>query len=87
VEQGSCHSAYNMNDVNIPEQNLNDTQVLPLTQGFSAKVGAKNEFGLIQGYLTLPFSYSQTPMPYIWNYFDINHDQLVCDSWSNAVLH
>ena len=61
--------AYSMNDVNIPEQNLNDTKVIPLAQGFSAKVGAENALGLMQGYLTLPLPKGSSF--FIWNYFDI----------------
>lgn len=64
-------SAYEMNGVQVPEQNLNDTAIMPIEKGIKVTVGTKNEIGLIQGFLTLPFVKSQIPEPYIFNYFDI----------------
>lgn len=46
--------AYEMNGVKVPEQRLNDTTIVPIAQGFSAKVGTANKTGLMQGFLTLP---------------------------------
>lgn len=48
--------AYEMNGVQVPEQHLNDTTVIPLGKGISIKLGADNNVGLMQGFLTLPFS-------------------------------
>ncbi len=63
--------AYEMNGVQVPEQNLNDTSIIPIEKGIKVTTGAKNEIGLMQGFLTIPFLKSQVPEPYIWNYFDI----------------
>jgi hypothetical protein len=70
-----------MNDVNIPEQNLDDTKIFPLAQGFSAKVGEDNVIGLMQGLITYPFLATQYPAPRIQNYFDI----LGIRAWDDAI--
>lgn len=63
--------AYEMNSVQVPEQKLNDTALIPIERSIRATVGTNNEIGLMQGFLTLPFLKSQVPEPYIFNYFDI----------------
>ena len=47
--------AYEMNGVQVPEQHLNDTEVLPIDEELSYKAGEEIELGLMQGFLTLPF--------------------------------
>jgi len=59
-----------VNGIDIPEQNLNDAKVYPLGS-ISAKVGAENQVGLTQGFLTLPFRDIDLENPIIWNGFDI----------------
>jgi len=70
--------AYEMNGVQVPEQNLNDTKIIPIEQGIKLKVGNKPEIGLMQGFLTLPFVQSQVPDLYIWGYFDIMNSSITC---------
>ena len=48
--------AYEKNGIQVPEQNLNDTVVIPIDRGITVITGAKNEIGLMQGFLTLPFT-------------------------------
>jgi len=48
--------AYEINGVQVPEQHLNDTEVIPIARGITVKAGQLNEIGLMQGFLTLPFS-------------------------------
>jgi hypothetical protein len=69
------------NGIDIPEQKLNDTKVFPLASGFSAKVGADNQMGLMQGVFTYPFWATQYPTPLIQNYFDI----LGIRAWDDAI--
>ena len=60
--------AYEMNGVQVPEQNLNDTMVLPISK--TVQVGKKGEIGLVQGFLTAPFPLNYPA--YILGYFDID---------------
>ena len=62
---------YEMNGVQVPEQHLNDTTVIPIENGVTVVVGHYNRTGLMQGYLTLPFLSSQVQEIVIWNGFDI----------------
>jgi len=48
--------AYEMNGIQIPEQHLNDTAIISIENGFSAKIGADNQTGLTQGYVLFPLS-------------------------------
>lgn len=78
--------AGNVKGTDIPEQNLNETRVALLKRGYSAVIGQENSTGLMQGYLTLPFiqsapepySNQANPSPFVWNYYDIFHDQQIC---------
>ena len=55
----------------LRDQYLNDTSIIPIANGTSIKSGADNNVGLMQGFLTLPFVSKQVPKPFIWGYFDI----------------
>jgi hypothetical protein len=55
----------------VRDQYLNDTSVIPIDKGISIKTGEGNSVGLLQGFLTLPFMANQIPDPFINNYFDI----------------
>jgi hypothetical protein len=46
--------AYEMDGIQIPEQHLNDTEVIPLANGISTKAGNDDKIGLMQGFLTHP---------------------------------
>ena len=63
--------SYEINGVTVPEQHLNDTEVINLHQGLSNSMDMDLAIGFIQGYLTIPFSPSQIDKLIIWNGFDI----------------
>jgi hypothetical protein len=62
-----------LNDATLQlrDQHLNDTSIIPIGNGISIAAGKQNEVGLMQGFLTLPFVSEQVPKPFINNYFDI----------------
>lgn len=60
--------AYEMNGVQVPEQNLNDTEVIPITN--TVQAGENFEIGLMQGFLSAPFPLDYPA--YILGYFDID---------------
>ena len=47
---------YEMNGVQVPEQHLNETSILKLSDGSTLMPNSPNEIGLMQGLLTLPFT-------------------------------
>jgi len=47
--------SHEKNGVQVPEQRLNDTDIVPIAQGVSTIVGDISEIGLMQGFLTSPF--------------------------------
>ncbi|MBU4352901.1 MAG: hypothetical protein KJ939_07535, partial [Nanoarchaeota archaeon] len=55
----------------VRDQHLNDTSIIPIGDGMTIVAGKQNEVGLMLGFLTLPFVQEQVPEPFIWNYFDI----------------
>jgi len=55
----------------VRDQHLNDTNIIPIGDGTYIKSGAYNNVGLMQGFLTLPFVSEQVPDPFFQNYFDI----------------
>ena len=70
---------FNDATLQLRDQHLNDTSIIPIGNGTSIKLGADNNVGLMQGFLTLPFVAEQVPEPFIISYFDIigprNYDQ------------
>jgi len=44
--------AYEMDGVQVPEQHLNDTNIIPIENGTFIKLGADNNVGLMQGFRT-----------------------------------
>ncbi len=49
--------AYEMNGVEVPEQHLNDTEMIPISNGvYIDQFKKENKIGLMQGFLTLPFN-------------------------------
>ena len=75
-------AAYEMNGVSVAAQRLPDTEVQPMDQPLvvNSSEGLSFDVALMQGLLTLPFIRSQVPDPFIWNYFDVLNNQLVCES-------
>jgi murein DD-endopeptidase MepM/ murein hydrolase activator NlpD len=59
-----------MNGVQVPEQHLNDTEVIAITKGITVKKDQANEIGLMQGFLTLPYRAENADQFWISNYFD-----------------
>jgi len=59
--------AYEMNGGRVPEQYLNDTEVVELDNGISIKAGESNDIGLMQGPFTLPFPNGEF---FIWSWYD-----------------
>jgi len=47
--------AYEMSGVQVPDQRLNDTEIVPIARGIDTRTGENDEVGLMQGFLTLPF--------------------------------
>jgi len=68
----------------VRDQHLNDTEIVPLEKGILIKGGLNNEIGLIDGFLTLPFVSEQVPDPFIWDYFDIIGKRLFDDAGKNT---
>jgi murein DD-endopeptidase MepM/ murein hydrolase activator NlpD len=64
--------AYEMNGVQVPEQHLNDTTVIPLGNGISITLGVENNVGLMQGFLTLPYQQNLDNKPILWTYTDLD---------------
>jgi len=58
--------AYEKNGIQVPEQNLDDTVVIPVDRGVTVITGAKNEVGLMQGFLTSPFLCGQSSPIGLW---------------------
>jgi len=63
--------SHKVNDVIVPEQHLNDTEIMLIEMKYEIDVDTKVEIGLFQGFLTLPFPSDISPIPIIFNYFDI----------------
>jgi len=55
----------------VRDQYLNNTAIIPIGDGKSVISSETNEIGLMQGFLTLPFVKKQEPDPFIVTYFDI----------------
>ena len=55
----------------VRDQHLNDTAVIPIDKGITVSKGQSNDIGLMQGFLTLPFMSEQVPKPFILGGFDI----------------
>jgi murein DD-endopeptidase MepM/ murein hydrolase activator NlpD len=68
----------------VRDQHLNDTGIIPIGNGISIKLGEDNNVGLMQGFLTLPFVKEQVPEPYIDSYFDIIGSRIFNDNISYA---
>jgi murein DD-endopeptidase MepM/ murein hydrolase activator NlpD len=71
--------AYEMNGVQVPEQHLNDTTVIPIGDGIFITVGADNNVGLMQGSFKGPFFSEDLSEIYIWGYFDVLQSTDVCN--------
>ncbi|HUS71297.1 MAG TPA: hypothetical protein VM075_11060 [Anaerolineae bacterium] len=78
--------AYEMNGVSVPAQHLADTEVDAIDRPLSVVLtnDERLDMALMLGFLTLPFLESDVPNPVIWNYFDVNNDQIICEGrqWS-----
>jgi hypothetical protein len=78
-----------LNDTTLQlrDQHLNDTSIIPIGNGTSIKLGADSNVGLMQGFLTLPFVAEQVPKPFIITYFDIIGLRLFTNSfqYSNSL--
>jgi hypothetical protein len=67
----------------VRDQQLNDTKIIPIANGISIESGADNNIGLMVGFLTLPFVSDQVPDPFIFNYFDIIGNRFFDDAGKN----
>jgi hypothetical protein len=64
--------AYEFNSIQVPEQNLNDTEIIPIDEGIEIRTGDKNNIALTQGFLTLPFRSQDYNLIYCIGMYD--HD-------------
>jgi hypothetical protein len=67
--------AYEMNGVQVPEQHLNDTEVMPIDDALIVRVDGidvENNIGLMQGFLTLPFRDKEINDYWLSNYVDLD---------------
>jgi hypothetical protein len=55
----------------VRDQHLNDTSIIPIGKGTSIEAGEYNNVGLMQGFLTWSSVSNQEKDPFIWYYFDI----------------
>ena len=65
--------AYKMNGVQVPEQHLNDTEVLPIDRSLEVIVGEDDvdmDVALMQGFLTMPFRCADVSKIYDYHGFD-----------------
>jgi murein DD-endopeptidase MepM/ murein hydrolase activator NlpD len=76
----------NETTLQVRDQHLSDTSIIPIEKGTVIKLGEDNNVGLMQGFLTLPFVSEQVPKPFIWNYFDILSNLLFDDAGKNTFL-
>jgi len=58
--------ANKVNGIQIPEQHLNDTDLTTIESGLALKIGEVADIGLMQGFLTSPFSCDQEAPIGIW---------------------
>jgi hypothetical protein len=66
----------------LRDQHLNDTSIIPIGDGITIAGGKQNEVGLMQGFLTLPFVSEQVSgSPFIIGYFDIIGRRLFTDTF------
>lgn len=56
----------------VREQHLNDTSIFELGDGATLQPGSPNEIGLMQGFLTLPYSVEDKSSYKLENYVDLN---------------
>ena len=70
--------AYEINGVQVPEQQLNDTSIFPLESGIIISLGKGYDVGLMQGFLTSPFMAKDLSNIYIWGYFDDANNYITC---------
>jgi|GEM_PF-2208135 len=66
--------AYEMNGVQVPDQHVPDTEIVPISSVtlLTFEGDMEQNFALMQGFLTLPFVQEQVgEMPLIFNYFDV----------------
>jgi len=64
--------AYEMNRVQVPEQHLNNTEAIPIHETAEFEAGMGIELGLMQGFFTLPYLYSDKDNYWIINYVDLD---------------
>jgi hypothetical protein len=76
--------AYMMNNVEVPKQQLTNTNIIPIKNGVNIKFEKVNTIGLIQGFLTIPFISTQIRNPTILSYFDIVGNRLFDDNGKNT---
>jgi len=71
--------AYELNGVQLPEQHLNDTEVMPSSQSVNVSVGEKIILGLMQGFFTYPFP--KNSEIYIWTWYDVDERNGYVQNW------
>ncbi len=65
-------SAYEMNGVAVPEQHLNDAEVVAIREGIEVVVGDDLQVGLMQGFLGKPHNENLPNTPFITTYTDLD---------------
>ncbi len=76
--------AYEMNGIQVPEQHLNDTEIVSIDEGITLKLDEEKnemEIGLMQGFLTMPVS-DEIDF-FIWSYVDLDHQIGKIRNWEN----
>ena len=63
--------AHEINGVQIPEQRINDTEEVPISNGKFFQMGIDTKIGIMQGFMTLPVS-SSTQF-YLWSFVDLDY--------------
>jgi hypothetical protein len=71
----------------LRDQHLNDTSIIPIGDGIVIAGGKQNEVGLMQGFLTLPFVQEQVSNPFIFDYFDIIGKRLFDDAGKTTFVN
>jgi hypothetical protein len=66
--------------VQVREQLLNDTLLIPIAKNVTVLAGKPNEIGLMQGFLTMPFIATDIPKIYLWGHFDDDNKNTTCGS-------
>ena len=73
--------AYEMNEVKVPKQYLNDTSFISIEYETVVSSGKENMIGLMQGFATLPIS--KSTHFFIWSYLDLDYRLELARNYAN----